>query len=409
MSDARARLDAASTFLLQSPPGEVNDVLSDLRAILASSGLSDSEIESGLLPALTKHTAEQFTVVESQAKNVLVTPASRVEGACEEEGTERHVEPREGKEFVFDHLKGLASSTSPHTSPYDEGTLALRSSLDKLLSSYVSNHYASGVAAVYTLPDPVYPAPEPAKEETATAPEGTGETGSIAQDVEGGREEVADVAADTAEEVEKALPEEGVETVDGEGAAPTGVSTEETEAKGKTEDAGEEDKMDVGTPAAAPVEADEETPAPAAEAAAPEPPQPRPSCLFGIYLVGHKYNPGNYWTGRWRSTYQLDYANGTLEGTAQINIHYYEQGNVQLSTTLKSSATLSSSPSPESVVASIKATESSLQRQLGETYNELSDASFRGLRRALPKTRSKLDWDKATGMRLGQQIGGGAQ
>lgn len=84
-------------------------------------------------------------------------------------------------------------------------------------------------------------------------------------------------------------------------------------------------------------------------------------------------------------------------------------GNVQLSTTLKSSATLSPSPSPESVVASIKATESSFQRQLGETYNDLSDASFRGLRRALPKTRSKLDWDKATGMRLGQQIGGGAQ
>ncbi|GEM12872.1 hypothetical protein Rt10032_c33g6889 [Rhodotorula toruloides] len=251
MSDARASLGRRIDVLAPESARRTNadrtiaqstTCSPTLRAILASSGLSDSEIESGLLPALTKHTAEQFTVVESQAKNVLVTPASRVEARIV------HLPP---------HL------------PYDEGTLALRSSLDKLLSSYVSNHYASGVAAVYTLPDPVYPAPEPAKEETATAPEGTGETG-----------------------------------VD---------------------------------------------------------------------------RPGR--TGRWRSTYQLDYANGTLEGTAQINIHYYEQGNVQLSTTLKSSATLSSSPSPESVVASIKATESSLQRQLGETYNELSDASFRGLRR----------------------------
>ncbi|BGO95842.1 hypothetical protein NBRC10512_001683 [Rhodotorula toruloides] len=420
MSDARARLDAASTFLLQSPPGEVNDVLSDLRAILSSSGLSDSQIESGLLPALTKHNAEQFTVVESEGKKVLVTPASRVEGAGEEEGTERHVQLREGKEFVFDHLKGLASSASPHTSPFDSETSTLRTSLDKLLSSYVANHYASGVAAVYTLPDPAYPPPEPAaaptSEEKAAEPEGTGETGSIAQDVEGGKEEVADVAADTAEEVEKALPEEGVETVGGEGAAPTGTSAEEAEAKeaeaeekGKSAEAVEDDKMDVGTPATAPAEVEEEPPASTTEDAAPELPQPRPSRLFGLYFVGNKYNPSNYWTGRWRSTYQLDYAKGTLEGTAQINIHYYEQGNVQLSTTLKSSATLSPSPSPESVVASIKATESSFQRQLGETYNDLSDASFRGLRRALPKTRSKLDWDKATGMRLGQQIGGGAQ
>ncbi|BGP35589.1 F-actin-capping protein subunit alpha [Rhodotorula toruloides] len=418
MSDAQARLDAASTFLLQSPPGEVNDVLSDLRAILSSSGLSDSQIEAGLLPALTKHNAEQFTVVESEGKKVLVTPASRLEDANEAEGMERHVEPREGKEFVFDHLKGLASSASLHTSPFDEETSTLRTSVDKLLSSYVSNHYASGVAAVYTLPDPAYPPPEPAPaappstEETTTEPEGTGETGSIAQDVEGGKEEVADVAADTAAEVEKALPGEGVETVGGEGTAPTGTSVEEAEAAEKAEstvEVGEEDKMDVGTPAAATAAAEEEEAPSAAEAAVPEPPQPRPSRLFGLYFVGNKYNPNNYWTGRWRSTYQLDYAKGTLEGTAQINIHYYEQGNVQLSTTLKSSATLSPSPSPESVVASIKATESSFQRQLGETYNDLSDASFRGLRRALPKTRSKLDWDKATGMRLGQQIGGGAQ
>lgn len=79
-----------------------------------------------------------------------------------------------------------------------------------------------------------------------------------------------------------------------------------------------------------------------------------PSRLFALYLVGNKYNPTNYWcasllsrpllwtleggetdggggrtarrTGRWRSTYTLDWAKGTLEGTAQVNIHYYEQG-----------------------------------------------------------------------------------
>jgi hypothetical protein len=32
-----------------------------------------------------------------------------------------------------------------------------RSTLDKLLSTHVSNHYTSGVAAVYVLPDPAFP------------------------------------------------------------------------------------------------------------------------------------------------------------------------------------------------------------------------------------------------------------
>lgn len=136
---------------------------------------------------------------------------------------------------------------------------------------------------------------------SATQPEGTGETGTIAEDVEGGEEEVADAAADTAEEVEKALPEEGVETVGGEGAASTGMSAGEAEAdhKGeKEEETEEDDKMDVGTPAAAAVEAEEEAPVSATEEAEPEPPQSRPSRLFGLYFVGNKYNPNNYWCVR---------------------------------------------------------------------------------------------------------------
>lgn len=82
-------------------------------------------------------------------------------------------------------------------------------------------------------------------------------------------------------------------------------------------------------------------------------------------------------------------------------------GNVQLSTTFKSNSDLGATPSPEAVVASIKSSESSFQRQLGETYGELSDATFRNLRRALPKTRSKLDWDRAAGYKLGRELGGG--
>ena len=37
----------------------------------------------------------------------------------------------------------------------------------------------------------------------------------------------------------------------------------------------------------------------------------------------------------------------------------------------------------------------------------MSEEAFKGLRRALPKTRSKVDWNKAGGYRLGAELGGG--
>lgn len=407
-----------------------------------------------------------------------------------------------------------ASATEPsreYTSPFSAETESARSTLDKLLSSHVSNHYTSGVAAVYVLPDPAFPSPavaesepEPAlpNEEAAAAAVVEVADEALATDLKDSEElTVADTAAETAQVVTEVLDQETVETARAEeaeaaqtedapaaGAAQEGsvaveraaeVADTELQAPGaeRTEaepEAQDDDKMDLASPApAVSSTATDETTVAVAEAEEMDqkpredektaPVKPRPSNRFGLYFVGHKYSPNNYWcvtpshkiscasakeekrltpvvsrTGRWRSTYSLDQVTGVLEGTAQVNIHYYEQGalprlgpaesklecaasltslalartqrkpgNVQLSTTFKSTSTLGATPSPEAVIASIKSSESAFQRQLGETYSELADASFRGLRRALPKTRSKLDWDRAVGYKLGRELGAG--
>ncbi|GAA5830069.1 hypothetical protein JCM11251_006863 [Rhodosporidiobolus azoricus] len=416
MATLDERLQAASSFLLQSPPGEVNDVFSDIRTIVSA----DSELEVGILPALKQYNRDQFTVVqvEGEKGKVLLTPVSKVSSNSGEEDkedspAERHIDPRGQRTVLVDHMKVTASSPSPL--PVDPETEPLRSSFEKLLDAYVSNHYSDGVAAVYALEDPAYPPePEPeveAEAESASVPpvateeakedkveEGTGETGAIAEDVEGSKEDVADAAAETAEQAAEALPIDEGEKVQGE--AP---------------EVAEEDKMDIGTPTPAEeagerigkdAQEEEEVAAPAPVKEKPQP-KPRPSRLFGLYFVGNKYNPSNYWTGRWRATYTLDYEKGTLEGKAQIQVHYYEQGNVQLTTTLTSSTPLSPSPSPESVLSALKSSESSFQRQLSSTYEDLADEGFRGLRRALPKTKSKINWEAVGGMRVGKVIGGG--
>ncbi|GAA5881655.1 hypothetical protein JCM3774_005709 [Rhodotorula dairenensis] len=452
MSDHRqAVLDAACHFLLQSPPGEVNDVLADLRAILSPAGLSPSEIEAGLAPALRQYHETQFTPVPTQGGG-LITLVSKV-------GNEdQYLEPNRGKVFRFDHSTGkTAPATTDYTSPFSAETESARSALNNLLSTHVANHYTDGVAAVYILPDPAFP-PEGSEPESSVTPAPApvpeaieheitrGSTAAtvadqaLAEDVQGSGPEVANTAAETAQVVNQVLENETVETANDEqevaaaeeegtaADAPSGEVAEGTEAgapsqettlePGETGTATQEaateeeaglDKMDIASPAPAP-STDEtiDVNEPSKTSTETGPLKLRPSNRFGLYFVGHKYSPNNYWTGRWRSTYSLDLATGTLEGTAQVNIHYYEQGNVQLSTTFKSTSSLGATPSPEAVVASIKSSESAFQRQVGETYGELSDASFRGLRRALPKTRSKLDWDRAVGYKLGRELGGQA-
>lgn len=66
-------------------------------------------------------------------------------------------------------------------------------------------------------------------------------------------------------------------------------------------------------------------------------------------------------------------------------------------------AILQSSPSPSAakVLALIESEEGDYQTSLTETYQGMSEKTYKSLRRALPMTRSKMDWDKVLwGFRL---------
>jgi capping protein alpha len=49
-----------------------------------------------------------------------------------------------------------------------------------------------------------------------------------------------------------------------------------------------------------------------------------------LAIVDNKYNPNNYWNGRWRAVWTYDTQSGELKGTTKVTVHYYEDGNVQL-------------------------------------------------------------------------------
>jgi hypothetical protein len=91
----------------------------------------------------------------------------------------------------------------------------------------------------------------------------------------------------------------------------------------------------------------------------------------------------------------------------KVDVHYYEDGNVRLLTTKPVSASISSA-SASTIVREITIAENKYQQEVNKGFANLSEGAFKGLRRQLPITRQKIEWDKIAGYRLGQDIGGGS-
>jgi len=143
-----------------------------------------------------------------------------------------------------------------------------------------------------------------------------------------------------------------------------------------------------------------------------------PNASYGVYpieddskiailVVANKYSPNNFWNGRWRSLYIYSPSSSSLTGSMKVDVHYYEDGNVRLLATKPVSAAVSSS-SASSILREITVAEKKYQEEVNKGFNNLSEGAFKGLRRQLPITRQKIEWDKIAGYRLGQDIGGGS-
>ncbi|OSD07566.1 F-actin capping protein alpha subunit [Trametes coccinea BRFM310] len=287
--DAEERIQAASKFLLQSPPGEINDVLNDVRNIISD----DESLQAGVLPALREYNLAQFITadVPGHQHQSIVSEAARIPSGSadedDEQSQDRYWDPRSRTSFRFDHLS-LETSDPEHVEP-DPESEPFRAALETASLTYLSSHYHDGVVSVFSTP------------------------GSASR--------------------------------------------------------------------------------------------------YIIQIVANKYNPSNYWSGRWRSEYIVDTDAKQLTGKILLNVHYYEQGNVQLSTTHNVSLSLppaiaasGGASAASKVLALIETEEGKYQSSLNDTYAEMGEKTFKGLRRALPMTRSKLDWDRVLGYKLGAEL-----
>ncbi|EEY62586.1 F-actin-capping protein subunit alpha, putative [Phytophthora infestans T30-4] len=126
----------------------------------------------------------------------------------------------------------------------------------------------------------------------------------------------------------------------------------------------------------------------------------------GVYIVGTKLvvnlcteriNLRNYWGGRWKSRWEVDLtANpAKIKGNIQLHVHYFENGNLQLqnSKDIDEEITVQRPGGlGDAILRVMKEAEDDLQSNLEDMYINMSEETFKEMRRVMPVTQTKMEW-----------------
>lgn len=270
----------ATNFLLNSPPGEFMEVVTDVRALLPNEQLLNNVADE----TFREYNTEQMLQVVSpnNKHQVLISKHGEV-------GDGEYLDPRGNQVITFDHIKQEISGSRPISGELDADVEPYRAAFDDEAAKYVQEHYPHGATTVY----------------------------------------------------------------------------------GKKQ--GSQNKIVVA-------------------------------------ISASKFNPSNFWNGRWRSVWQITFSSSgqaTIDGKIQVNVHYYEDGNVQLNTNtekhLQSPVGDAGSTASAAMKAIIKA-EQAFHAALDTSYTTMGDTTFKALRRALPITRNKIVWNQILKYKLGNEL-----
>ena len=121
--------------------------------------------------------------------------------------------------------------------------------------------------------------------------------------------------------------------------------------------------------------------------------------LITVCISARNTHLAAYWTGGWRSTFVLnvtDKGSSELKCKTNVNVHYFEEGNVQLHAAIEKVASVQVTDA-ESTAAAITTAighyESEFQAAMEEMYVDMHRTTFKKMRRFLPITKQPMNWN----------------
>lgn len=116
----------------------------------------------------------------------------------------------------------------------------------------------------------------------------------------------------------------------------------------------------------------------------------------------------NFSAGRWWAEWTLTTGGGSmgqLTGQIKCNVHYFEDGNVQLHDACKYQVELNLGGDVGAIfVEKVASFEKSFIGKQEDLYLTLSEEVLQSLRRRLPITKMKFDWDKHAVAKLAMDL-----
>ncbi|KAJ3195957.1 hypothetical protein HK101_010550 [Irineochytrium annulatum] len=136
------KLEILRKFILDSPPGEINDVFNDVRVLLEN----DDLLHNGASGAYQQYNTENFlhVTLPGQKHQVLLCAHGQLEDG-------RYVDPASAQSFAFDHIRQAVSDVEPYE--LNAEAEPFRSALEAEAANYVDDHYPNGASSVFSADD----------------------------------------------------------------------------------------------------------------------------------------------------------------------------------------------------------------------------------------------------------------
>jgi capping protein alpha len=120
-----------------------------------------------------------------------------------------------------------------------------------------------------------------------------------------------------------------------------------------------------------------------------------------ICVSSKNVNLSNFWSGGWRSVFTINVGKkgaSELKANVKVQVHYFEDGNVQLHTNIDKTASIEvgdEETTAKAVSKAINKIETDFQANLEEMYVNMHRTTFKAMRRFLPINRQPMTWSAA--------------